>query len=435
MPLATKPGAFAGEPALTEVLETLTNQARNELGDVMETLFFIGDGLQRAAIDGCFNLLAQQEWRPKNVLRLSCGAARRTVQLSRLLLPDQATLAWQELCNKLEVFILVKNLPSILGLPSNRFLPLPELLKKAYAVSAFASLWAVEGLGNYYAGSYWEHKGTPRGLLSEEHAPVPSKSLLMLHAGMGLSFADRMLRNLTSQALPTQIRSALESFLLLCQTNSRPGYIGAAIESLGLVTRDFHPDLLPGVEQQLRHVGPEFLGHFWHGVGRALYFSREYFLPVLRTVWSGVDREARSAPDKLSAVAGLTWAVTLVNMRQPAIMENVVRSYVEHSDLAEGFTNGVVSSIIVRTDSSPDAPFTSSFFEHRPNPYYPELMTEWERYIAAPSRVALSNYYPMLKQRSALDQVFRYQNLGAVVSSLQGVSTSAAPRPLKYSNC
>jgi hypothetical protein len=402
---------------LTETLDRLTHQAHSELDNVAETLFFIGDGLQRAGIDGCFNLLTPQRWKPENLLSLGREAVRWSIQLSKLLSPDQAQLAWQELRNKLEVFILVKNLPAILRLPSDRFVPLPELLEKSYSVSPFASLWAVEGLGHYYADIYWQHKGVPRGLLLEENAPVPEKSLLMLHAGMGLAFADRMLGTLTSQASPKEVRSALEDFLFLCRTNARAGYLGAAIESLGLVTRDFYPDLLSRVEQQLIQIGAEFLGNFWHGVGRALYFSREYFLPFLRTVWSGIDRETTSARDRLSATAGLSWAVTLVNMRQPSTMESILRSYIEHSDLTAGFTNGAVSAILVRADCTPDASFTSSFVDHRPNDQ--ELLAEWELLITGPSRRALDIYYPILKQQGALDQVFRYQDLPALVSSLQ----------------
>ena len=411
------PGTSARAQDLTEAFDILTHQAQSELGNVTQSLFFMGDGLQRSAIDGFFNLFRFQTWTPNNILRLSSQAVRQSVQLSQLLQPEQANLAWQELRNKLEVFVLVKNLPSILHLPAHEFIPLPQLVDKAYTVSPFQSLWAVEGLGHYYADIYWEQKGVPQGLLLEGQAPVPEKSLLMLHAGIGLSFADRLLGNLTSQASTEAIRGTVEYFLALCRNNSRKGYLGAAVESLGLVTRDFYPDFLQRVDQQLRQVGPEFLGFFWHGVGRALYFSRQYFLPVLRTVWTGVDSEAHNAPDRLSAMAGLSWAVTMVNLRQPAIMQNVVRSYIEHSPLAEGFTNGVISSLIMRTDTTPDVPFIPAFYQYRPSDR--QLAATWERRIAEPSRVALQTYYPILRQHHALDQIFRYQDLAALASYLE----------------
>lgn len=402
---------------LTQVLDILTHQAESELGNVSQSLFFMGDGLQRAITDGFFDLLRPQTWMPANILRLSTEAVRQTLQLSRLLLPDQANLAWQELRNKLEVFVIVKNLSSILHLPTGEFIPLPELVEKAYVLSPFVALWAVEGVGHYYADMYWKQKGIPQGLLFEDQAQVPSKSLLMLHAGMGLAFADRLLGHLTSEASADQVRSTMEYFVGLVRNNSRRGYLGAAVESLGLVTRDFYPDLLEQVHRQLRAVAPEFVGYFWHGAGRALYFSRKYFLPVLRTVWSGVDQEAHNAPDRLSAMAGLSWAVTVVNMRQPAIMENVLRSCIEQSELAEGFTNGIISSVIMRQDTTPDEPFAAGFNQYQPNDR--QLGAAWERLIGAPILAALQTYYPVLKQHHALDQVFRYQDLAALVSYLQ----------------
>ncbi|MGC2696640.1 MAG: hypothetical protein WA738_12715, partial [Candidatus Angelobacter sp.] len=180
----------------------------------------------------------------------------------------------------------------------------------------------------------------------------------------------------------------------------------------------FYPDLLQKVDQQLRLAGPEFLGFFWHGAGRGLYFSREYFLPVLRTVWSGVDKDAGNAPDRLSSMAGLNWAVTLVNMRQPEIIQNMLRSAVE-IDLIQGFTNGAVSSVIMREDTTPGEPFTSAFYQNLPGADHGPLVAEWASLIADPCQTGLQTYYPVLRRCDALDQVFRYQDLGALISNLK----------------
>jgi hypothetical protein len=411
------PGTPERARDLTEVFDILTHQAYSELGDWTQSIFFFGDGLQRAVTDGIFNLFRPQTWMPNNILRTSFSTLRQTIQVLQLLQPDQASLAWQELRNKLEVFMLVRNLPSTLHLPSDHLPPLPAMVEKAYSVPEFQSLWAVEGLGHYYGDLYWKLNGVPRGLLFEENAHVPEKSLLMLHAGLGMAFADRLLGNLTSEASAEQFRETIRFFLATCENNCRKGYLGAALESLGLITRDFYPDFVQRVDQALRQVGPEFLGFFWHGVGRAMYFSRQYFLPILCTVWTGVGSEASNAPDRLSAMAGLAWGVAMVNLKQPAIVENVVRSYFERSDLAEGFTNGVISSLIMRTDTTPGTAMVEAFYQHSPGDR--NLMLAWEQRVAAPSRTALHNYYPVLKQHRALDQVFRYQDLAALVSYLQ----------------
>jgi hypothetical protein len=428
-PSAMVPSGDPGSPVeardLAKALDLLTHQAQSELGNLAQTAFFMGDGAQRALVDGFYKLFLPRTWAPNNLLRRGTDAVRQTAQLLQLLQPEQANLAWQELRNKLEVFILVKNLPSILQLPSDQLRPLPELVDKAYSIDPFQALWAVEGLGHYYADMYWKYKGPPRGLLSENQPLIPTKSLLMLHAGMGLSFGDRLLGELTSEATEQQVRVRIEYFLELCRTNSCEGYQGAAIESLGLVSRDFYPDLVRRVERQLQQVGPEFLGFFWHGVGRAMYFSRAYFLPVLRSVWSGVDSEAHNAPDRLSATAGLSWAVAMVNLRQPAIVENVLRSLRGQSFSAAGFTNGIVSSLIMRADTTPDAPFTRAFYQHQPDAGDHEMKAAWDSCISLPVEQGLGVYYPVLLRHHALDHIFRYQDLAALVSSVQQQNTGA----------
>lgn len=417
-------GSATAPQSLAETLDMLTHAAEVELGLVTEspsawgTAFYLGDGLQRAVTDRIFDLFKPQTWSPVNIWRLSSQTARQTMKLSTLLDPNQAALAWQELKNKLEVFTLVANLSSILKLTPGQFIPLPELVQKAYTLSPFAALWAVEGLGHHYTDTYLDQKGIPHGLLSEAEAQVPPESLLMLHAGMGLAFASRLLDTLEPDApSASATHSVLQQFVSLCKDNARPGYLGAAIESLGLVTRDFFPELLDVVHEQFVEVAPELLGFFWHGAGRALYFSRQYFVPVLSTVWEGVDEEAHNCPDRESAMAGLAWAVTVVNMRQPAIMENVLRSQTQRSPLAHGFTNGMISTVVMRQDTTPGAPLISEFIQHHPPD--PQMAAVWDTRVAAPCTVALQKYYPVLKEHHELDQVFRYQDLAALVEQLQ----------------
>jgi hypothetical protein len=423
---------------LTDVFDILAHQAQSQLGTITQTAFFMGDGLQRAVIDGAFNLVSPQTWTPTNLWRLGTEAVKQSVQISTLADPTNLNLAWEELKNKLEVFTLVKNLPSILKLPpadSGEFIPIAELVPRAYSLSPFQALWAVEGLGHYYTDSYHAHFGDPQGLFAKANAQVPEKSLTMLHAGMGLSFADRLIGNLNpDDPSPTATRAALERFVLLCRNNSRKGYLGCAIESLGLVTRDFYPELLDVVHEQFQRVAPELIGFFWHGAGRALYFSREYFLPVLTTVWSGINDEARDCPDRLSAMAGLAWALTVVNMRQPAIMQHALPAYTQDASLAQGFANGVASTVIMRQDTTPNEAFISAFYQNRPDPNDHGSVEMWLRFIAAPAQLGLEKYYPVLKQHDALDQIFRYQDLEALVSRLQHGHLDQGVEQLAYQN-
>lgn len=408
---------------VVETLDILTKEAKNQLGFNEQALFSLGDGLQRTLVDTIFNLFRPQAWAPNNLRRLSSLFSQQVARTSELLSsPRTAELAWRELSNKIEVFVLVSNMESILGLSQNQFVPLPELVQKAYStLPPFEALWAVEGMGQYYTNLYWQLHGPPKGLLLERNAPVPEKSLLMLHAGMGLYFANYLLGagspTLVTGSSPAEFRWVVEQFVKLARDNAREGYLGPVIESLGLVTRDFYSGWVPIMDNALRQVAPELLGYYWHGVGRALYFSRRYFLPVLSTVWTGVDAEAEAASEQESTMAGLAWAVVLVNMRQPEIMEGVLRTYIQDSPLQSGFANGVASSLIMRQDTTPDAPFIASFCRFQnANRQQSDL---WEKLVARPCSEALGHYYSVLKQHHALGEVFRYQELGTLVSRLE----------------
>lgn len=422
---------WPGARSLQTALDILTKEIYNQLGNVGQTVFFFGDGVQRAAVDIAFSLLRPQTYTPANLLRLGSIIEQQIIRISELLTsPEAAELAVQEFRNKVEVFVLVKGLNRILGLPNNQFVPLAPVVEKAYnQLTPFQVLWGIEGVGHYYADSYWRNFGPPTGLLLEKNVSVPAKSLLMLHAGMGLCFGDRLLGvenpTLTANSPLSQFRPVVQQFVKLAKENSRDGYLGPVIESLGLVTRDFYPDMLPRVSQAVLEVAPELQGFFWHGAGRALYFSRQYFLPVLSTAWAGIDRETQSAPQQLSAMAGLAWGVALVNMRQPEIIEVALENFIVKSPLQEGFANGVASTTIMRQDTTPDAPFIASFYQYQPA--NPKLYPLWNRLVAIPAQVGVNKYYPVLKEHNVLGEVFRYQDLGKLVDDLENSSSKVIP--------
>jgi hypothetical protein len=419
----------------TEALEVLSHVAQGQLGNVSQLAFFVGDGLQRAVTDGIFDALRPETWRPASLFKIGSAFIHQSTQLTQLFASGEAQTAWQELINKVEVFALVKNLSSVLALPEGKFIPLPDLVEKAYGLSSFDALWAVEGVGHYYADQCWAREGPPQGLLAEANAPVPAKSLLMLHAGMGLCFADRLVGALTSESTEEEVREALEQFVTLCKDNSRAGYLGASVESLGIVTRDFYPDLSKIVSEQFRLIAPELTGFYWHGIGRAIYFSRKFFLPHLFSMWNNVNVEAETEPERMGVKAGLTWAFTLVNMRHPAVVETEVRAYARDSEHAKAFSNGVSSCIVMRSDTTPNEPFVSTFYEHRPSSHDPELTLAWQRRISEPARAGVYMYHPALKEHHALDQVFCYQDLAQLVERLQTQSHAEPVRPSTVTGC
>lgn len=402
-------------------LDRLTHLAQSELGSAGQMAFFLGDGLQRAFTDFAFDLLHPRAWTPDVLLRILRTGARRSIHLSTHLSPEHLRRSWEELSNKLEVFALVKNIAQTLGLSSpaaSRFIPLQELVSLAYDLPAFQALWAVEGLGHYYAELHYAHSGDPKNLLSDSWTDIPDESLLMLHAGMGLSFADRLLGTLSPDSVSVDdTNRAVIRFLSLCKDNSREGYMGAAIESLGLETRTFYPELIRVVYEQLSKVAPELTGFFWHGAGRALYFSRRYFLPALSTLWSDIGQEITTYADPQSATAGLAWAIVLVNMRQPDVIDGILNTQMGGSASNQAFINGAVSSLIVREATTPGTPLIPHLIRYCPSRNFRNA-TFWKKAIADPGSTAVHTYYPILSHSHALDQVFQYQDLAGLVSRL-----------------
>jgi hypothetical protein len=392
------------------MIEDFTRAVEGQLGDYGQTAFFLGDGLQRAAVDKFLDCFSLQNLNPYLAFKKSTALASELVHATLFFVPGMdSELQWIEIKNKLEVFVLVRNLSGVLGLSDRVLPPLSTLVDQAYHLDSFKALWAVEGVGHYYADRAWGLHGSPQGLLTGE-SNLPAKSLLMLHAGIGLAFADRIVGSLHLQSSANEIRAELQRFHALCERNSIPGYTGAALESLGLVTREFYPDLVHRLAPLLEEIDPELPAYFWHGVGRALYFSRAYFLPVLSSAWEALERESSPGPGRQNSTAGLAWAATLVNMRQPQIMEGILRSFVRRFSLGEAVANGVGSAVAMREDTTPGENFVGDFCGHRPRACECPLPELWQQCIASPCSRALNEDYPALKRENSLERLFYFRD-------------------------
>src|SRR5260370_25802544 len=180
---------------------------------------------------------------------------------------ENVRLGWEELKNNVEVFNLVRNASQLLAIPrSGQDFDLRKAVEAAYALGEFPDLWAVEGLGHDYALTFWGKSKPIRGILTEGQAKtLPDKSLTMMHAGMGLAFAEKLMDTITPYSAPSQIRGVLREYVTLVKDNSRKGYEGAAYESLGLVTRFWHAQMVNIVVQPIQEVEPEAAGYLCHG--------------------------------------------------------------------------------------------------------------------------------------------------------------------------
>src|ERR1051325_6969502 len=230
----------------------------------------------------------------------------------------------------------------------------------------------------------------------------------MMHAGMGLAFAQQLMNSLTPYSPSEEVRGVLREFITLVQENSRQGYDGAAYESLGLVTRFWHSQMVRMIDEHLRQIAPHLLGYYWHGVGRALYFLPLYFVPGLLSPWLAIEREAPHEIAYLNMTAGLSWATTIVNVRQPEIMENFLRMQGERVARDPAFTNGLMSTLIMGIDITPGDAYIVQFLEYRPDASDGRVAELWEQLVRSPGRDAVYHIHPLLQRHERLGEVFHY---------------------------
>ena len=317
----------------------------------------------------------------------------------------------QETHNKLDVMELVTknddNLSKTEAWPS-----LAALIKKSYGLGKFPTLWALEGLGYHYANRAIQKDENLQGLLIQNRQILPDMSMTMLHAGMGLSFAQYGFQE-ADIPRTAELCLMVKRFIKRCRENSRQGYIGCAVESLGLVSRFEHGrSMVSTLDLILKDIDPQYVPYLWHGAGRATYFSPQNFIPGFTSPMRAVSMCIEESPReicRLNMLAGLGWAITLVNMRYPEVMQSFVKMYrLDHNTLA-AISNGVASSIVVREDITPG--FSRHFVDTELKSIDNEVETLWQTYIHRPGRQAIDILQPTLSRQNQLEKVFCYQNL------------------------
>lgn len=363
-------------------------------------------------------------------------AAFDVMQLSaealNLLTPGRGNrVVWQELKNKLQAFDLFENVDSALGINAEDGVPLKRLVEEACALDAYRAVWVTEGLGHLHTEMCWERAGVPRNLLRDADA-LPARSLAALHAGMGLSLASRLLKTVGPRNSESEVGGVLRRYVELCEDNSTPGYVGAAYEALGLVARNLYPHLICVVDRQLQKLDEKLLGYFWHGVGRAIYFAPTNFLPFNNSPWRAVEmsrREPEHETGRLNALAGLVWAMVLVNIRQPEILAALLRGHRGELSQSDALSNGVSSAVMIWRDSTGDTSYLDALCRHQPEPSEPALAELWTEQVLRPCRDALQRFYPVMKERDRLGEIFRYQSLPDLVGRLETGRACAEARP------
>jgi hypothetical protein len=350
--------------------------------------------------------LAIAEEFARAVMPISSGPAARVLLppiaqlLSGLPAGPESDLEYQEFRNKWQIINLVEN-------ATGDQEPLTTMVRSAYGLDPFFTLWAIEGIGQQYAAAATAQGGQVRGLfVGSTLNGIPGSAFPMLHAGMGLSFASAALDSLPGKPTDSEVWNTLEQFVALCQANSRRGYLGAALESLGLVARLSYEGLVPVLDARLRAMDRRIAGYFWHGVGRAIYFLPVNSLPSCGIGQREFQMARFEAPHELgylNCIAGLTWAVVLVNMRQPPILEAAFGGAQELFPAAGAFANGIFSAASLRQDTTPGDPDLTALCVYRPKSGGSRFLALWDENVKRPCRLALRS--PI----SCYEDLFQYQ--------------------------
>jgi hypothetical protein len=177
--------------------------------------------------------------------------------------------------------------------------------------------------------------------------------------------------------------------------------------------------MVPVIDEQLWTIDVDVLEYFWHGVGRSIYFSPAYLVPG-NNAFNGVAAEAPHELADLNGTAGAAWAFTLVNIRQPEVVLNLVRTDHQTLERNDAFTNGVVSTVLMASDMLPGDPYVKGLVEYQPKCSCSGLRGRWERLVRGPSEMALRDTFPILKQQGRLGEVFRYRDWKRVRTRPEG---------------
>jgi len=105
----------------------------------------------------------------------------------------------------------------------------------------------------------------------------------------------------------------------------------------------------------------------------------------------------------------------MVNIKRPAILQNLLR-YLDPASETEraGFSNGVVSGLIMRQDTTPGAPFIRDFYTAGVEVTSTTVTDLWPELVQHPAEEAVGDFLPALRESGRLGEIFRYQDLAAL---------------------
>lgn len=416
-------------PTLTGQLYFDTKKTAEKFGDPAAVAFIALDEYLSKTVDVVANLVSSPKGFRPYWMNLP-GQVATQAGLAAATVGPQSDLYTQQAKNTRYIFVLVRNNPEEIGIPKSGEFDLAYFLDKAYGIGDFENIWSVEGLGHVYSQRTWVLKHNvsedAHGILIDGQAKCLSdKSLTMMHAGLGLCLAESLIKQLTLDSSTQEVERVLKTFIKLCNNNSRPGYVGCALESLGLVTRCFNYPMVDLVQRVLADVDPMTWEFFWRGAGRALYFSPGHMMQPLFSPWIAAEMEAPNEQAFKILKAGISWPTNIVNMRHPEIFEDLIKRRGAAEEDQGTIRHGVAASTTMAMDTTPNHPVVKAYLEYKPKSSDPKVQALWAKLVHEPVYRAVHRYQPILKRHKMLDQVFRFQDLDALVDRLEASEAGA----------
>lgn len=411
------PKTFSGQ------LYKSTRKTVEKFGDPAAVMFIAGQEYQSKAIDTFFDVVTLKAMSPSYWGEAVEHLFSQGKLAADAMIGQEEALHWEQAKNTRYVFTLVRNNPEKLGIPKTGEFDLAVYMDKAYGVGDFENIWTVEGLGHVFTQRVWNLKWNcsedAHGIMTDgQAASMPDKSLTMMHAGLGLGFAESLMKQLNPDSETKEIERVLKLFIKLCRNNSRKGYVGCALESLGLVTRCFNYPMVSAVQKVLKDLDETAWEFFWRGAGRALYFSPGHMLQPLYSPWIAAEQEAPDDRVHNILKAGISWPTNIVNMKNPAIFEDLIRRRGEDEEKAGTIAHGVAASTTMAVDITPNHPLVKKYLEYVPSSSDSKVKERWTKMVHDPAYKALHRYQPVLRAHDMMDQVFRFQDLDALVDRL-----------------
>jgi hypothetical protein len=347
---------------------------------------------------------------PRRLARAALGAARHGAERLDVAWrgPERVGPAYVELENKVRAFHFFDTVARVLELDEAPLEPARAIADAERRLGHEPSVWATEGIGYEMFDRRHEAGRPTQGLLDGPGDGVPRGSWTTLHTGMGMALADHSLERL-GDLRGAGLRPALQDYVETCRAASRPGYEEMAFEPLGLVARLLDASLVPEIARALDGIAGPWRELFWHGVGRGLYFLPANAPPTRSAPWAGLEDCRREPPDERgrgSAASGFSWALTLVNLRHPAVVERFLAHHAAPGRPGDPVAEGVVSALLLWHEASGGEAELRAFLDHAPAP---ERSSLWDEVVRVPFEQGRRLGGEGTREPRRLSGLFRYR--------------------------